>query len=139
MADVLTTQVVLNGSRNLVVNLNDVSDGSGLAGITVVDATSAAFAVGGQPPGVHLKIKRIVYNVFGMAVLLQWQATTPVDIISLSGFGTLDWGRRIMALPNPNPAGATGSIILTGSWPTTFAPPAGFFIGLEMIKGVPQY
>jgi hypothetical protein len=135
MADVTTSQVIANGARNLIIKLTDVSDGTGLAGVKVVDAQSQAYAVGGQVPGRHLKIKRIVYDVHGMVVRLQWDATVPVDLATLSGFGHLDF-RRFQGLPNPQPVGATGSILLTT---LGAAANSTFTIDLEMIKGVPQF
>ncbi|ACI52304.1 conserved hypothetical protein [Gluconacetobacter diazotrophicus PA1 5] len=138
MADMTTTQVIANGPRNLIIKLTDVSDGTGLSGFKVVDAQSAAYAAGGQVPGVHLKVRRIVYDVHGMVVRLQWEAKAPVDLATLSGFGHLDF-RRCQGLSNPGVTaapGATGSILLT-----TIGAAAGgaFTIHLEMIKGVPQF
>lgn len=135
MADVTTSQVIANGPRNLIIKLTDVSDGTGLAALTVVDAQDTAFAVDGQVPGVHLKVKRIVYNVAGMVVRLMWDATEPVDLATLVGFGHLDF-QRFQGLPNPAAAGATGSILLTT---IGAAANSAFTIDLEMIKGVPQY
>lgn len=134
MADVTSVQVIANGPRNLIVRVTDVSDGTGLAAMKIVDAQSLAFAVGGQAPGVHLKVRRIVYDVHGMVARLQWEATAPVDLATLSGFGHLDF-RRFQGLPNPMAAGATGSILLM-----TMGAAAGstVTIDLEMIKGVPQ-
>ncbi|MFW7267790.1 hypothetical protein ACMAUO_07435 [Gluconacetobacter sp. Hr-1-5] len=134
MADVTTVQVIANGPRNLVLRVTDVSDGTGLAAMKIVDAQSMAFAVGGQVPGVHLTVRRIAYDVHGMVARLQWEATDPVDLATLSGFGHLDF-RRFQGVPNPKAAGATGSILLT-----TMGAGAGsaVTIVLEMIKGVPQ-
>ncbi|NVN13409.1 hypothetical protein [Nguyenibacter vanlangensis] len=135
MADVTTTQVIANGPRNLIVRLTDVSDGTGLSAVKIVDAQSPAFAVRGQVPGVHLKLVRIVYDVHDMAVRLQWDGTEPVDLVTLSGFGHLDF-RRFQGIPNPRAAGATGSILLST---IGAAANATFTLDLEMIKGVPQF
>ncbi|GAA4478315.1 hypothetical protein [Gluconacetobacter asukensis] len=134
MADVTTVQVIANGPRNLVLRVTDVSDGTGLAAMKIVDAQSMAFSVGGAVPGVHLTVRRIAYDVHGMVARLQWEATEPVDLATLSGFGHLDF-RRFQGVPNPKVAGATGSILLT-----TMGAGAGsaVTIVLEMIKGVPQ-
>ncbi|GBQ90371.1 hypothetical protein AA13595_2875 [Gluconacetobacter johannae DSM 13595] len=134
VADVMMSQVLANGPRNLVVKLTDVSDGTGLAAVKVVDAQSVAFSVGGQAPGVHLKVRRIAYDVHGMVVRLQWEAAEPVDLATLSGFGHLDF-RRLQGIANPKAPGATGSILLS-----TIGAAAGsaFTLDLEMVKGVPQ-
>lgn len=135
MADVTTSQIIANGARNLIVKLTDVSDGTGLTAVKVVDAQDAAFAVGGQVPGVHLKVKRVAYDVHGMVVRLQWDATDPVDLVTLSGFGHLDF-KRFQGIPNTKAPGATGSILLTT---IGAAADSTFTIDLEMIKGVPQF
>jgi hypothetical protein len=134
MADTTTTQIIANGPRNLIVKLTDVSDGTGLSAMKMVNAQDGAYAVGGQVPGVHLKVRRIAYDVHGMVVRLQWDATVPVDLATLSGFGHLDF-RRFQGVPNPGAAGATGSILVT-----TIGAGSGsaFTLDLEMIKGVPQ-
>ncbi|MBB2205614.1 hypothetical protein [Gluconacetobacter takamatsuzukensis] len=134
MADVTNVQVIANGPRNLIVRVTDVSDGTGLAAMKIVDAQSMVFSVGGEAPGVHLKVRRIVYDVHGMVARLQWDAAEPVDLATLSGFGHLDF-RRFQGIPNPRAPGASGSILLT-----TMGAVAGstVTIDLEMIKGVPQ-
>ncbi|ACI52201.1 conserved hypothetical protein [Gluconacetobacter diazotrophicus PA1 5] len=135
MADVTTSQIIQNGPRNLIMKFTDVSDGTGLSAVKIVDAQSAAYAVQTQPPGVHLKVKRIVYDVHGMVVRLQWDATEPVDLVTLSGFGHLDF-KRFQGIPNPKTPGVTGSILLTT---IGAAADSAFTIDLEMIKGVPQF
>ncbi|GBQ26818.1 hypothetical protein AA12717_2482 [Gluconacetobacter sacchari DSM 12717] len=134
MADVTSVQVIANGPRNLVVRVTDVSDGTGLAAMKIVDARAGAFSVGGEVPGGNLKVRRITYDVHGMVARLQWEAAAPVDLATLSGFGHLDF-RRFQGLAAPGVAGVTGSILLT-----TMGAGAGSTatIVLEMTKGVPQ-
>ncbi len=137
MADVVTTQVLANGNWNLWVQVTDLSDGTGLTNSKIIDAQSTAYAVDTFQkvvPGVHLGIRAIQYNVTGMTVRLLWDATVPVPFATLSGFDRLKY-RRIMGLPNPAPAGATGSILVTT---IGAAANSAFTLVFEMIKGVPQ-
>lgn len=139
MADVTTSQVIANGPRNLIIKLTDVSDGTGLSGVKVVDAQSATYAVHVQGqsfvPGIHLKVKMIEYEVYAGWVRLQWDASVPVDLDILTpGTGRQDY-TTFQGLPNPAPAGATGSILLTT---VNWALNSAYMITLHMIKGVPQ-
>ena len=138
MADAVTTQVLFNGPRHLVVKLTDVSDGTGMAGVTLVDAQSATYAVNVQGnaevPGVHLKLTRLQYDCAGMKVKLLWDAGTDDTMLVLGGFGTLDF-TGIGGLQNPLSSGATGSVLVStiGAAANTTATLVAWFT-----KGVPN-
>jgi hypothetical protein len=144
MADTanLVLRVIQNNYRNVTLRCSLVSDGSGLANYKIFDATSAgSFGVkapGGQTvyPGIHTKVLALDYDVQDMKMRLQWDATTPEDIMALgSAPEDFNWN-RIGGIPVPSGlAGATGSILLTTvgqSANSTFA-----FI-LYLRKNVPQ-
>jgi hypothetical protein len=86
-------------------------------------------------PGVHLKLRRIRYNIDGMYVRLQWDATTPVDIAILgNGQDILDFTNEYAGgFPNDAGVGVTGNILLT-----TIGQLSGSnaTLNLELIKGV---
>lgn len=130
MADTVTSQIIVNGPRNLVMKFTNESDGTGETGVKKVDAQSTTFAVNGIEPGIHLKIEKIWYDVKGGAVRLEWDATTATDILVLGGFGHHSWIRE-GGIPNPNNAGATGSILFTT---VGFAAASSYTITLEMRK-----
>lgn len=132
MADVVTSQTIVNGPRNLVMKFTNESDATGETGVTKVDATSATFANRGVVPGIHLKPVRIIFNVSGGAVRLLWDQTTDVDMTILSGFGTMDM-TAFGGFPNPQGTGSTGSILFTT---VGFVAGSSYTITLEMIKGV---
>jgi hypothetical protein len=138
MADTVSVQTIENGYRNLVVKLTSVSDGTGEVLVKKVDAAAAGngVVVQGQTfaPGVHLKIRKIVYECKGMAVRLLWDATTPTDIVVLGDMGSMDFN-SFGGLPNPQAVGATGSILLST---INAALNASYTITLFMTKGVPQ-
>lgn len=133
MADTVTTTVLNNGPRNLVIQFTNESDSTGESGVKKVDAQSATFANQGVVPGIHLKIVRIVYSISGGAVRIQWDASSATDCTILgAGVGTMDY-TAVGGLKNPNNAGATGSILFTT---VGFVAGSSYAIDLEMIKGV---
>jgi hypothetical protein len=106
MADAVTTQTVVDGSRNAVVKLTNLSDGTGESAVLKVDV-SALF---GAPSTV--KIEKIHYCVVGMVATLLWDATTDVRIVDLAGDGCFDFS-GFGGLINNAGAGITGDIRLT--------------------------
>ncbi len=141
MADTVTSQVLFNGPRHLVMKFTNVSDGTGESGVTKVDATSTTYGVNiqGQTivPGVHLKITKIDYDIKGMGLRIQWHATSDEDIEVLGGFGVKNY-TDIGGIQNPgtvNLPGATGSIDFTT---ISAALDATYSVVVYMTKGVPQ-
>lgn len=125
MADAVTTQVILDGAKNAVIKLTNLSDGTGEAAVLKVDVS----ALSGAPSSVS--IKKIHYDVSGMVVTLLWDATTDVRIVDLgSNCGEMDYS-GFGGLPNNAGAGKTGDILLTTTGHT-----AGdsYTIILELVK-----
>lgn len=138
MADTVTSQVLLNGPRDLVMKFTNESDSTGESGVTKVDATSTLYAntVQGNVvvPGVHLKVTKVVYDIKGMGLRILWDATADTDMLVLGGYGTMDF-KDIGGLQNPNNTGATGSILFTT---VGAASGSSYSVILYMTKGVPQ-
>lgn len=141
MADVATVEVETNGYRNATIKATLVSDGSGLAGQIIYDATSTgAFGVNraGQTfyPGIFTKVVGLDYDVQDLKLRVQWVANTPRDIVPLgSAPEDFNW-KRFGGIRVPSGlAGATGSIQLTT---VGQVPNATFFLILYLTKGVPQ-
>lgn len=134
MADSVNTQIILNAARNIVLKRTNLSDGTGETGATMIDATSATYAVQGVAPGIHLKVTRIRYDIKGGMVNLQWDASSAVDMLDLGGFGTFDM-KDFAGLTVPVVAGATGSILITTKG---FMPNSSYSLIFEMTKNVPQ-
>lgn len=132
MADTVTSQTIINGSRNLIMKFTNESDGTGESAIKKVDAQSATFASNGVVPGVHLKIARITYNVFDGSLRMQWDASSATDIDILSYAGVQDY-TFFGGLTNPNATGATGSILFTT---VGFVSGSSYTVTLEMLKCV---
>lgn len=102
MADAVTAVTLIDGPRDLVVKLTNLSDGTGESAVLKVDMAS----------GTTLKIIRIHYAVVGMVATLLWDATTDVRILDLAGNGTFDF-TTFGGIPNTNASGVTGDILLT--------------------------
>lgn len=119
MANTNTTQILTNNARNAVMRFTSYTDGSTQENDTVVDATAVgplAYTYNGQIvfPGVHLKVVRVRYDVHGMALRVQWNATTNEDILILTGFGKFDF-KDIGGIQNPAAPGGVGLLGATGS------------------------
>ena len=141
MADAVTSQVLINNQRNLIMKFTNVSDGTGESAVTKVDATSATYAVsfGGAtsiPPGVNLRVTRVAYDITsGMKLRIQWNATSNVDMLVLAQPGSEFLFGDFGGLISPAVAGATGSIQFTT---VGAALNSTYTVILWMTKGIPQ-
>jgi hypothetical protein len=140
MADVVTSQVIEEGPRWLVMQFTNFSDGTGETAVVKVNAASShGIVVAGQTfyPGLNLKIRGVSYAVTGMTLGLLWAATTPANIMLLSGTDHQMFD-RFGGISNPGVAalpGATGNILFT-----THGQAAGssYSVTLRMSKGIPR-
>jgi hypothetical protein len=129
MADTVHS-TLYDGARNINLKYTIYSDGTGQSGTVILNASTLV-----PNPGTHMKIRRIRYNIDGMYVRLQWDASSPVDIALLgNGQDILDFHDQYAGgFPNDAGAGVTGNVLLTtigqvnGSNAT---------INIEAIKGV---
>ena len=108
MADAVTSQTLVSGSKRLVMKFTNISDGTGEAAVTKVDVS------GLTPAATRVKINKIHYTTNGMAVQLLWDATTDVLAFALAAdqTGVLDF-RSVGGLINNAGAGVTGDLQLT--------------------------
>ena len=103
MADVVTTQKLIDGARTTVMAFTNVSDGSGESAVAKVDA-SALQGMGG-PAGSSV-------STDGMNVDILWNASTNVLALSLFSDGHLDF-RGFGGLQNNAGSGVNGDILFT--------------------------
>jgi len=125
MANVLTTQTIVDGPRNLVVKVTGTLDTSDLALTTIVTPSSTFRA----PPLVQLM--HIDYSMTDqLEIQLQWQGTPNTPLMPLAGRGRMsfvDFG----GLPD-NATSPTGNIqMLTTGWASGIQV---FTLVLEMVK-----
>lgn len=106
MADAVTTQTIVDGPRNAVIKLTNLSDGTGEAAVLKVDVSGLS----GSPATVS--IWKIHYSVNGMVVTLLEDAGTDVRILELAGDGCFDFS-GFGGIPNTKASGYTGDILLT--------------------------
>lgn len=106
MADAVSSQTLVDGSRNVVMKFTNTSDGTGESAVTKVDVS----ALSGAPS--RVTIDKIHYSVAGMVVRLLWDATADVTILDLQGDGCFD-ASAFGGLTNNAGAGVTGDIQLT--------------------------
>lgn len=129
MADTTNFQLY-DGARNCQFKYTLYSDGTGQTGAVLLNVSTLV-----PNPGVHLKIRRIKYSISGMTVRLQWDATTPIDLVLLSdGEDLLDFANEYAGgYPNNAGTGITGNILIT-----TNGQLAGSTctLNIEAIKGV---
>lgn len=124
MVDAVSSQTLVDGSRNVVMKFTNLSDGSGESAVTKVDVS----ALNGAPTSV--KINKIHYNVQGMVATLLWDADTDVRCVDLAGDGVFDF-TGFGGLINNGGTGVTGDILLTTTGHTSGD---NYTIVLEMAK-----
>lgn len=104
MADSVATQTILDGARNLVLKLTNLSDGTGEQKVRKVDVS----AIGCDA----VKVTKIGYDTDG-PVTLYWEADVDLPIVSLSpGQGVLDY-KGFGGLTNNAGTGKTGDVLLS--------------------------
>lgn len=126
MANVVTTQVLVDGARNLVVKVTGVLDTSNVTSTVIVDPATLV------PVPTQLRIDCLEFMVSDpLSVLLKWDATAPVDIAPVTGFGKLQF-RQFGGLQNNAGAGKNGKILLsTVGWAAGIET---FTVILHMVK-----
>ena len=120
MADAVTSQTLSDGDRIAVVKFTNLSDGSGEASVKKVDVSALAANSAGATPALA-SIEQIWYDIGGMRVALEWNATTNVVAAVLGGSaaagnvsGHMDF-RSFGGVKNTLASGYDGDIDLTTS------------------------
>lgn|SRR3990167_2856253 len=90
MTITVTKQTLLEGSRNLVVQVNITADATAEAtAATLIDASDYVLGL----TSTDLKLMKLVYATSGVALRFLWEATTDVPFLALSpdASGELCW------------------------------------------------
>ena len=118
MADAVTSQTLSDGDNIAVVKFTNISDGSGEASVAKVDVSALANNSAGAACALAT-IDQIWYDIGGMRVALEWNATTNVVAAVLGGSaaagnvsGHMDF-RSFGGLKNNAGGGINGDIDLT--------------------------
>ena len=125
MANVVNTQVLIDGKRNAVVKITGVLDTSNVASTTIIDPANFS----GVPTG--FRIDHLDYSISDpLEVRLQWDAATPIDILPIAGRGKMSFHNFGGLTDNAtNPTGKI-NILTTGYTTGTLI----FSVVLEMVK-----
>ena len=120
MADAVTSQTLADGDRIAVMKFTNLSDGSGESSVKKVDVSALAASNAGLTPAL-VTIEQIWYDVGGMRVALEWNATTNVVAAVVGGSaaagnvsGHMDF-RSFGGIKNTLASGYNGDIDLTTS------------------------
>ena len=90
MADAVTSQILQDGDKSVVMKFTNISDGSGEAAVKKVDVSALQTQSGSGAACTGVSIQQIWYECNGMSVDLLWDASTDVIAWTLSGFLILD-------------------------------------------------
>jgi hypothetical protein len=120
MADAVTSQTLSDGDRIAVMKFTNLSDGSGESSVKKVDVSALANNSAGAACA-HATINQIWYDIGGMRVALEWNATTNVVAAVLGGSAAAGPGSGYMdfrsfgGVKNTLASGYDGDIDLTTS------------------------
>ena len=120
MADAVTSQTLADGDRIAVMKFTNLSDGTGESSVKKVDISALAANSAGETPA-RATIEQIWYDIGGMRVALEWNATSNVVAAVLGGSaaagnvsGHMDF-RSFGGIKNTEASGVDGDIDLTTS------------------------
>ena len=118
MADAVTSQTLADGDKIAVIKLTNISDGTGESSVKKIDVSALAANSAGAACA-HATINQIWYDIGGMRVALEWNATSNVVAAVLGGSaaagnvsGYMDF-RSFGGVKNTLASGYDGDIDLT--------------------------
>lgn len=111
MADSVSSKTIFNGSRKLIMQFTNLSDGTGESAVVKVDKSTFTGPNGLEPSS--LRIDMIEGDAAGMEVFLYSDHTTDVPIARLGGLGRFKIDYRPMGGVYTGGTGDTGDITLT--------------------------
>tara|TARA_R110001592_G_scaffold319468_1_gene597154 strand:+ start:45 stop:449 length:405 start_codon:yes stop_codon:yes gene_type:complete len=114
MADAVTSTTLSDSDRSAVVQLTNLSDGTGESAVTKIDVSALAPKSTDGTPCTGVRLAKIVYSTFGMSVKLLWDATTNTICWDLNSDYTTDEDfTGFGGIRNTAGSGKTGDIALT--------------------------
>ena len=84
MADAVTSQTIVDTDKRAIIKLTNLSDGSGESAVAKVDVSALNTNAKGETCS-RVTIDQIWYDVGGMRVALEWNASSNVVAIVLGG------------------------------------------------------
>lgn len=126
MVDAVTTQVY-DGDHNYVITVEDISDGTGLTALKIVDVTTMH-----PNPGTHLVLWKVDYDIGTLGgVTLYWEGTPNKVLLALEPAGMDRDISRFGGL-RCDASAATGNVLVSTHG---FTNQSTFSITLEFKKG----
>ena len=122
MADAATSQTIFDavGSKHAIMKFTNISDGNGESSVKKVDVSALSAARDGTACS-RVDIEKIWYDIGGMRVDIEWNATSNVKALVLGGSaaagnvqGHLNFS-EFGGIKNTEASGADGDIDLTTS------------------------
>ena len=120
MADAVTSQTIVDTDKRAIIKLTNLSDGSGESAVAKVDVSALNANAKGETCS-RVTIDQIWYDVGGMRVALEWNASSNVVAIILGGSaaagnvqGHMDF-RSFGGIKNNAGSGINGDIDLSTS------------------------
>lgn len=112
MTDTVTTNVIFSGTRRYIIQLQNLSDGTGESAVAKIDK-SGLIGPNGSEPG-SLVIEECEYAIQGFtSIQFLWDHTTDDEALTLpAGTGFKDFTAG-GGLHDPGSAGGTGDLVLT--------------------------
>ena len=111
MANSVTTQILEEGPRNVIIKIAGVLDTSDQASTVAIDVTTINQGGKGPTPAT-VRIDHIDYSISDqLEVQLAWDATTPAVIMPIAGRGRMTFW-NFGGLTNNAGAGKTGNVLL---------------------------
>ncbi len=105
MANTITKHTLVDGQRNLVVNVHVIGDGSGDETDTQLLDISAFV----NAPAL-VKLKKATWALNAFEITLAWDGSTDIDFLSMSGEGYIDFTKA--GGMNNNASTPTGDIMI---------------------------
>ena len=118
MADAVTSQTIVDGGKNLVMKITNISDGTGESEVAKVDVSALESDPMTGKACSRITLQRIWFSNIGMGFKLHWNADTNVFIAQApkDWTDTWDFTDSSIALPgisNNAGTGVNGDLLLT--------------------------
>jgi len=129
MADTITTNVIFNGKRRLVLEVINQSDGTGQSAATLVDASAYPNPYDTSKTVNYFGVEWITWSIQGMThVDLFFNATANVPLIAMQGNSFIEFPNLLV---DPANTGYNGDILVTTNNALTTS---SYTIQLSLIK-----
>ena len=107
MGDAVTSRTLMEDRNFLIMQFTNISDSTGESDVKKVDVSALTPACG------SVKINKVYYNVIGMAVAIEFDATTDTVACVVQGTGVTDYRAICGGVTNDAGAAVTGDVFFT--------------------------